>query len=111
MRLPRPLKENSAAAWALALGVFLVSLAIRAVLTQVAETGSPYLAFIPAIILATYFSGVWPGIVSGVLSLLAARYFFGTPPYEFSINDQNALGLGLCGTTCRVTFQATSLAA
>lgn len=97
MRLPRPrpLARNSAAAWAFALGVFLLSLAIRAALTKVAETGSPYLAFIPAIILATYFSGAWPGIVCGVLSLLSARYFFGVPPYSFSVNEANALGLGL----------------
>ncbi len=92
---PRPLRSNSAGAWAFALGAFLISLAVRAALTQVAETGSPYLAFIPAIILATYFSGLQPAIACGVLSLLAARYFFGVPAYSFSITENNVLGLGL----------------
>lgn len=97
MTLPRPmpLPSNSVAAWAFALCAFLVALAVRSAFIPVAEFGSPYLTFIPAIILSTYFAGVWPSIAAGIASVLTARYLFVAPQYSFAITQVNALSFFL----------------
>jgi two-component system, sensor histidine kinase PdtaS len=92
---PMPMPSNSIGAWIFAAGAFLIVLAIRFLLAEVAGTGSPYLIFIPAIILTTYFAGLWPAIASGIASTLAARYFFASPQYSFTLTSENSLSFGL----------------
>ena len=52
---------------------------------------TPYLAFYPAVILALWFGGLWPGLVATLLSALAVD-FFQLPPYDrFSTDVGNLL--------------------
>src|SRR6266404_5513477 len=55
---PMPLPSNSLSAWIFAAGAFLVAVAIRFAFIDVLPTGTAYAAFIPAIILVSYFSGL-----------------------------------------------------
>jgi len=44
--------------------------------------GYPFVTFFPAIVLTAFFFGTGPGLVAGILSWLAARYFFMDPAYS-----------------------------
>ena len=76
---PLPLRSNSLGAWVFAAAAFLVALAVRFAFIGVMPTGIAFATFIPAIILITYFSGLWPAIVATVAAVLAGCYFF-LPP-------------------------------
>jgi PAS domain S-box-containing protein len=52
---------------------------------------APYFLFWPAVILAGWFGGLWPGIMTGLASTALVSYFF-LPPYnQFSFKDQDLL--------------------
>lgn len=76
---PLPLRANSPAAWALAAAIFFVALGIRFAVAGPAGEGIPFLTFIPAVIFATYFAGLWPAIAVAVASAASAWYFFIAP--------------------------------
>jgi two-component sensor histidine kinase len=73
---PMPLPSNSLRAWVFAVVVFLLALAIRFAFIAVMPTGAAYAAFIPAIILVAYFSGLWPAIVTVGVATVTGWYFF-----------------------------------
>ena len=88
------LRENPVFGYVVALGLFAISLGARFAL-DVGLSGYPFIAFLPAILLTAVICGVGPGILVGVLSVVAAVYFF-IPPYNsFAIPDRNHLvGIG-----------------
>src|SRR4026208_2205201 len=55
----------------------------------------PYLQFYPAIIVAAWYGGLGPGVLSTVLSTLAAMHFFLPPPglAVGEASDQLSLGV------------------
>ena len=58
-----------------------------------AEAGFPYLTFYPAIVLAFYLLGIWPGILVMILSTVSAFYFF-MPPYStWIMTRESAIGV------------------
>jgi two-component sensor histidine kinase len=71
-----PLPSNSPAAWLFAIAALMAALAVRFAFVGVLPTGTAFAAFIPAIILIAYFSGLWPAIVSVVIASLVGWYFF-----------------------------------
>lgn len=78
---------------ALAVAVYLLAFALRAVLDPWFPPGFPYLTFFPAIVLVTYLAGLRPGILSAVLSGLTAWWFFiGGPGFEFGHAALLAMG-------------------
>jgi two-component sensor histidine kinase len=87
---PMPLKKNSSAAWVFALVIFCVALAIRFAFVAWVPSGIAFATFIPAIILVTYFSGLWPAIVVTVASLLAGIYFFLPPTLTLQVTSDLA---------------------
>ncbi len=80
-------------AYGFALAAFLLALAVRKMANHALPTGFPFLTFFPAVILTTFFAGLWPGILTAALSTLAAWYFF-IPPDGFGLNGPGALALG-----------------
>ncbi len=66
-------------AYGFALIAFLLALVLRWMADHALPPGFPFLTFFPAVILTTFFAGLWPGILVAVLSTLAAWYFF-VPP-------------------------------
>lgn len=71
-----------------------IATVLRHALDDVLPQGFPFLTFFPAVILTTFFFGLRPGIVCGVLSGLSAWYFFIDPPGIFLLNGQTGLALG-----------------
>jgi two-component sensor histidine kinase len=92
---PMPFRPNSFGAWLFAIVAFLAALGLRFALSGISEVGAPYITFIPAIILATYFSGVLPAVAIGFASLFAARYFFVEPRFTFTFTDASGLSFSL----------------
>jgi len=50
-----------------------VSLLVRWPLRSVLGNGVPHMAFFPAVILAAYFGGLWPGLLATVTWAAGAR--------------------------------------
>jgi two-component system, sensor histidine kinase PdtaS len=76
-----------------AAAVFLVSFGVRYSLDAWLPPGLPFLTFFPAVLLATFFAGVWPGVLVAVSSVLAAWYFFLPPLRSFALDLSGALAL------------------
>ena len=64
----------------LAYGVAVLATAacllIRWPLRPVLGDAVPHLTFFPAVMIAAYFGGFWPGLLATILSAVAANYFF-----------------------------------
>jgi PAS domain S-box-containing protein len=90
------------------------SLLVRWPLWPVLGNAVPQMTFFPAVTIAAYFGGFWPGVLATVLSAFAANYFIAQQPsgFHFShVNDVAALILfvlvgtivsGLCESLHRV---------
>ena len=93
---PAPWPSTAGQAWAgiaIRYGFAVISVAVAAVLWQrLAESFGPlpvFITFYPAVLLVASLAGGGPGIVTAVLSALAADYWF-LPPYgAFSIDAPN----------------------
>ena len=69
-------------------GAVLVGWLARTALTPaVGQTGLPFIFFFPAVAAAAWFGGLWPAILSMVLTMLAARWFFMDPVHTLSLNN------------------------
>lgn len=80
--------------YGLAMALFAVALALRLMLKASLPPGFPYLTFFPAVILTTFVAGTGPGILTAVLSGMAAWWFFIPPENSFALNPGAALALG-----------------
>jgi two-component sensor histidine kinase len=78
-----------------ALTAFGVAFCGRALADVELPPGFPFLTFFPAVILTTFFAGLWPGIVTAMLSGLAAWYFFIPPAHSLELNGGSAMAMGL----------------
>lgn len=81
-------------AYSVAVLATVVSLLVRWPLWPVLGDAVPHMTFFPAVMIAAYFGGFWPGTVATVLSAVAANYFL-TGQLRFlhvtSVNDVTAL--------------------
>jgi two-component sensor histidine kinase len=87
-------RSNPTFKYTFCVATFLLALGIRLLLDSYMPPGFPFLTFFPVVILSTLIAGLWPGIVSAVISGLAAWYFFIQPAYSFELNYSVALALG-----------------
>ena len=63
--------------YSLAVLFFVIALVARFGMDSVLPAqGFPFLTFFPAVLLAAYFTGLGPGLLTSALSILAARLFF-----------------------------------
>ncbi len=80
--------------YGIAVGATVASLLMRWPLWPVLGNAVPTMTFFPAVMIAAYFGGLWPGIVATVLSAAASNYFVTRqiPFVHFSdVNDLAAL--------------------
>ncbi|WP_299172817.1 histidine kinase dimerization/phosphoacceptor domain -containing protein [uncultured Brevundimonas sp.] len=78
--------------YGLALCVWLTAFCVRAALADWFPPGFPFLTFFPAVVVAAYFAGLGPAILTAVLSGLTAWWFWiGAPGFDWS----TATGLAL----------------
>src|SRR5215510_12852590 len=78
-------------AYSVAVVATVVSLLVRWPLWPVLGKAVPHMTFFPAIMLAAYFGGLWPGLLATMLSTLAADYFLTEQLRFFSITTVNDL--------------------
>ncbi|HET7699028.1 MAG TPA: PAS domain S-box protein [Vicinamibacterales bacterium] len=76
----------SASRYAAALGLFAGAVLLRDLFTESFGTDAPYLHFYPAIIIAAWYGGLGPGLLTTALSTLAAMYSL-LPPAGFAVGD------------------------
>src|SRR6516164_5182169 len=75
-----------------------LSLLVRWPLWPVLGDTVPHMTFFPAVMIAAYFGGFWPGLLATILSAVAANYFLTGQLSSFhvtSVNDVAALILFL----------------
>lgn len=79
--------------------VFVAALILRYPLRGALGAGAPYLFFSPAVILASWYGGLGPGVLTTVFSIAAAAYFF-MPPTGFAVTGPgDHLSLAVFGAT------------
>lgn len=75
------------------MATFALALGARFKLEGLLATGFPFLTFFPAIVLSAFFGGRGPGAVCGLLSVIAAWFWFVTPDSPFSMDFQSVLAV------------------
>lgn len=70
--------------------------------------GAPFLLFYPAVFLSSWRGGFGPGIVSTVLSVLAANYYFIEPLNAFAVREPRAIALMGIFAAMGVLFSAAN---
>lgn len=68
----------------------LFSLALRPIIERV-----PFILFFAALAASVGYGGLWPGLLTTLLSVALVNYFFLPPLYMFSLDSQDALVFGL----------------
>ena len=84
-----------ASAYGVAIAAFAGSLLFRYLVRDSLGITVPYLQFYPAIIVAAWYGGLGPGVLTTILSAAVAMYFF-LPPAGFAAaeaSDQLSLGV------------------
>src|SRR5260370_21253857 len=66
-----------------------VSLLVRWPLWPVLGDAVPHMTFFPAVMVAAYFGGFWPGLLATFLSAVAANYFFTKQLPSFQVTQIN----------------------
>ena len=67
-----------------------ISLLLRWLLWPVLGDSVPHMTFFPAVMIAAYFGGFWPGLLATALGALAANYLLNgklRSPHIMSVND------------------------
>src|SRR5687768_8287720 len=78
--------------YTVATGIVALAWGLREVLTPaLGPTHLPFITFLPAVTWAAWYGGLGPGVLSVVLSSLAANWFFFTPVGSFSLAEPIAL--------------------
>src|SRR5947199_5292095 len=73
-----------------------VSLLVRWALWPVPRDAVPHMTFFPAVMIAAYFGGFWPGFLATILSAAAANYFLTGQLRSFNLTNVNDVaGLAL----------------
>lgn len=95
--LPRTLfmpVRGRPARYGVAVVLFLFGFGVRYAFDTMFPQGFPFLTFFPVVILSTFLAGRGPGALCGVLSGLAALYFFIPPRHTFLLDGQRATAMG-----------------
>ncbi|HEY7443208.1 MAG TPA: DUF4118 domain-containing protein, partial [Vicinamibacterales bacterium] len=77
------------------MGLLAVALLLRYLLRDSLGVKVPYLQFFPAIIVAAWYGGLGPGVLTTALSCVLAMYFL-LPPDGWAVGDPaDVLSLGV----------------
>ena len=79
--------ENTLARYTTALAVTLVALLVRGALNPFVDDYAVFITLFPAVIFAAWFCGIGPSILSVVVALLGARFWFVQPVHSLSLPD------------------------
>lgn len=93
LRLANSASEKTYLAHWIALVAVVVATVARLGLKGHILSGTPFITFFPAVVLTTFFCGLWPGVVALILSALASWYFFIPPFYTFTRDTDAVVAL------------------
>ena len=98
-RASPPYASGPIAGYSVAFAALIASLLFRYGLRDLLGTDVPYLQFYPAILVAAWFGGLGPGLLTTGLACLAAMYLF-LPPDGFAVHGlSDLLSLGVFAAT------------
>lgn len=86
-------RQNPIAAHGIAVTAVALATLVRWIVGGQVIEGLPFITYYPAIIIATLFGGVWPGILAMALSSATALYFFLPPLFSPDLNQREAVSL------------------
>ena len=75
--------------YSFALAVTLLALGLRVAVQSWTENVSPFLFFMPAVMLSAWFGGLGPGLISTAAGAVAADYFLLPPYYTFAPSESS----------------------
>jgi PAS domain S-box-containing protein len=94
-----PAQAPTAWRYGVALAVLGIALLLRYLFREFLGLNVPFLQFYPAIMVAAWYGGLGPGVLSTVLSAIIAMYFL-LPPDGFAVDDpSDVLSLGVFAAT------------
>jgi PAS domain-containing protein len=70
---------------AVALAAVAVAALLRGILSPLLPEPVPFITFFPAVAVAAWYGGLWPGVAAMLLSYLAADWFFIAPSEELNL--------------------------
>jgi two-component system sensor kinase FixL len=85
--------------YGVAVVAFALSLAFRYATRNAFGTTVPYLQFYPAVLIAAWYGGAGPGLLTTAASVLAAMYFFLPPSGLAATGTADLLSLGVFAAT------------
>lgn len=86
-------RQRPILAYSCALFAFGLALLVRFAFNGLLPSGFPYLTFFPAVLLTAFFCGTGPGIVTAILSVIAAWFWF-IPPFDsFALDLQSTIAV------------------
>lgn len=109
LRASGALRGRPLVAYAVALLLFGLGLGLRFAVDARLGAGFPFLTFFPVIVLSTFFCGRGPGVLSSVLSVLAAWYWFIAPAGSFRLDGSGALAVLFFVVVCVVDILVIDL--
>ncbi len=77
-------------AYGVAVSVTAATFAARLLLWPVLGDAVPHMAFFPAVMIAAYYGGLWPGLLATLLGAVAANVVFTEPHFSPGIKTLNA---------------------
>ena len=93
--MPESTQPRYRAAYLLAAVAILGLGGARWLLTPQLGTQAPFITFVPAVVLASWYGGLGPGLFATVVSALVAAFFFIAPLHSLELTSMSASGLAL----------------
>jgi signal transduction histidine kinase len=81
------ISKRTVVRYAVALLATVVALLVRLALNPFLGDYVPYITFFPAVAFCTWYCGVGPSILSGVLAIIGVRYWFIPPVHSLRVNS------------------------
>ncbi len=87
------LRQNPIAAYGVAASVVIIATLLRWTVGGYAMEGTPFITYYPAILIATFLGGFWPGVFAIVLSSALAWFLFIPPAFSFELEQRQIISL------------------
>ncbi|HEY6364460.1 MAG TPA: PAS domain S-box protein [Candidatus Binatia bacterium] len=84
-------KFSKTAQYAFAVLVVILAWLLREFVNPILGERVPFILFYPAVVLAAWFGGLGPGLLTTALSVFIAWYAFMPPAYSFALSDPTGL--------------------
>jgi two-component sensor histidine kinase len=95
LRRIRRVRSDPFQAYGIAVAAVIIATVIRLALSEQLADGGPFTTYNPAIIVATFFGGFWPGVVALILSVVTGWYLFLDPVSTFALPAKQAWMLSM----------------